>query len=201
MSKILLREFYSLCADGSCEDLLTEDEKKIVKNGGMIIPGLLQQSDMLNHNGRIYPHKVLAREVENYKKAVRERRAYGELDHSEDPVINLRNVSHLIREIWMDGNKVMGKIEILNTPSGQILQSILKSGGQVGMSSRALGSLKETPQGSIVEDDLALICFDAVSQNSTPNAFLTLRESKMDTRKVFTKADRIYRLLNDIVRK
>ena len=98
MGKVLLREFYELCEGGVCQDLLTEEEKRFVAVGGMILSGIMQKSDTVNGNGRIYPHKVLVREVENYSKLVKERRALGELDHPDDSVINLKNASIAIIE-------------------------------------------------------------------------------------------------------
>ena len=103
MSKKLLREYYELCEGGVCQDLLTEEEKKFVSNGGMILSGKLQEAEVQNGNGRVYPQKVLRREMQNYDKLVRERRALGELDHPDDSVINLKNASHLVTEVWWDG--------------------------------------------------------------------------------------------------
>ena len=91
MKKVLLREYYELCEGGVCQELLTEDEKAYVADGGMILSGVMQRADAQNGNGRVYPYKVLMREVENYSKLVKERRALGELDHPEDSVINLKN--------------------------------------------------------------------------------------------------------------
>ena len=102
----LLREYYELCEGGVCQDLLTEDEKRFVSSGGMILTGKLQQANTENGNGRIYPYNVLVREVKNYEKLVRESRALGELDHPDDSVINLKNASHLVTSIWMDGDSV-----------------------------------------------------------------------------------------------
>jgi len=109
MSKKLLREYYELCEGGVCQDLLTEEEKRFVAEGGMILSGIMQKSDTQNGNGRVYPHRVLEREVKNYAKLVKERRALGELDHPDDSVINLRNASHMVTEIWMEGKDVKGK--------------------------------------------------------------------------------------------
>ena len=138
------------------------------------------------------------REVENYKKLVKERRALGELDHPEDSVINLRNASHMVTDIWMDNNAVMGKVQVLNTPSGQVLQSLVESGVKLGISSRGMGSVSESAGQTIVQEDFQLICFDFVSEPSTPNAFM-MREAKDYNNKVFTKSDRINRALNDIL--
>jgi hypothetical protein len=196
MSKKLLREYYELCEGGVCQDLLTEDEKRFVANGGMILSGKLQESDVQNGNGRVYPHKILEREMKNYTKLVKERRALGELDHPDDSVINLKNASHMVTEVWWDGSSVMGKVKVLNTPSGKILQELVGDGVKLGISSRGLGSVTENQGKTIVEDDFQLICFDFVSEPSTPNAFM-IKEAKEN--KVYTKADRINRALNSIL--
>ena len=198
MSKVLLREYYELCEGGVCQDLLTEDEKRYVANGGMILSGIMQKADTVNGNGRIYPHKVLMKEVENYGKLVKERRALGELDHPEDSVINLKNASHLVTEIWWRDTDVMGKVKVLDTPSGKVLQELVKSGVSLGISSRGMGSVREDQNQTIVEDDFQLICFDFVSEPSTPGAFM-MKEAREYQNKVFTKADRINRLLNEVL--
>ncbi len=172
MSKVLLREYYELCEGGVCQDLLTEDEKRFVAEGGMILSGIMQKSDTQNGNGRVYPHRVLMREVENYKKLVKERRALGELDHPDDSVINLKNASHMVTAVWFEGKDVMGKVQVLNTPSGNILRSLVESGVKLGISSRGMGSVSESQGSTVVEDDFQLICFDFVSEPSTPNAFM-----------------------------
>ena len=196
MKKVLLREYYELCEGGVCQDLLTEDEKKFIAEGGLILSGVMQRADAQNGNGRIYPHKILAREMENYSKLVKERRALGELDHPDDSVINLKNASHMVTSVWWDGKDVMGKVQVLNTPSGQILKALVESGVKLGISSRGLGSVHESSQGTIVEDDFQLICFDFVSEPSTTGAFM-MKEHKEPN--VFTKADKINRMLNDIL--
>ena len=197
-SKVILREFYELCEGGVCHDLLTEAEKKEVANGTMYLTGKLQACDQVNGNGRIYPAKVLLPEVENYKKIVREQRALGELDHPDDSVVNLKNASHIVTDIWVDGKDVMGKCKVLNTPSGQILKSLVESGVKLGISSRGLGSVHEESGNTIVENDFQLICFDFVSEPSTNGAFMNLSESKKSPN-IFTKADKINRILTDIV--
>ena len=198
MKKVLLREYYELCEGGVCQDLLTEEEKKFVKNGGMMLSGKLQEADVQNGNGRVYPQTILEREMQNYTKLVKERRALGELDHPDDSVINLKNASHMVTEIWWDGASVMGKVKVLNTPSGKILQELVNDGVKLGISSRGLGSVRESKGQTIVEDDFQLICFDFVSEPSTPEAYMSLQESK-NSPNIFTKADRINRLLNGIV--
>ena len=195
MTKLLLTEYYELCEGGVCQDLLTEHEKAFVANGGMILSGVMQRADAQNGNGRVYPRAVLMREMETYTKLVKERRALGELDHPEDSVINLKNASHLVTDCWWDGDDVMGKVQILNTPSGQVLQELVSSGVKLGISSRGMGSVHESDGQTIVEDDFQLICFDFVSEPSTTGAFM-LREHKEPN--IFTKADKINRALNDI---
>jgi hypothetical protein len=188
MSKKLLREYYALCDGNTCKDLLTEEEKRFISNGGMILTGVMQKSDTRNGNGRVYPHNVL----------MRERRALGELDHPDDSVINLKNASHMITEVWWDGNAVMGKAKVLDTPSGKILRSLVDSGVTLGISSRGMGSVNEVNGDTIVEDDFQLICFDFVSEPSTPGAFM-MKEAKEFNNNVFTKADKINRLLNEVL--
>lgn len=198
MNKLLLREYFELCAGGFCEDLLTEQEKREIKNGAFYLTGVMQRADAKNGNGRVYPENILRREVENYKKLVSENRALGELDHPDESVINLKNASHIVTDIWWNGKDVMGKVKILTTPSGQILKSLVESGVKLGISSRGLGSVKEKAGLTYVEDDFQLICFDFVSEPSTVGAFMGLSESKK-TPNIFNKSDRINRLLNDII--
>lgn len=109
MGKKLLREYYALCEGGVCQDLLTEEEKRYVADGGMILSGIMQMTETQNGNGRVYPHKTMVREVKNYQKLVQENRALGELDHPDDSVINLKNASHMVTEIWMDGQRLWEK--------------------------------------------------------------------------------------------
>tara|TARA_R100000008_G_scaffold86256_1_gene78598 strand:- start:73 stop:714 length:642 start_codon:yes stop_codon:yes gene_type:complete len=205
--KYVLREFYELCEGGVCQDLLTEEEKRMVKDGdAMFLTGIMQKYDVENGNGRVYGKKVLEREVKNYKKVVEDNRALGELDHPETSVINLQNVSHIVTDVWMDKEKVMGKIKVLETPSGKILKSLVESGVKVGISSRGLGSVTKRDNKSYVDDDFQLICFDIVSDPSTPGAYMNpdddadsmmeIRENKMPIEKIFNKADRINRVLN-----
>ena len=179
MSKTLLREFYALCEGGICQDLLTEDEKKYVSEGGMILSGRLQTADKQNGNGRVYPYNVLKREMNNYMKIVEDNRACGELDHPDDSVVNLKNVSHIVTDCWWDGKDVMGKIKVLDTPSGRILKDLVNAGVKLGISSRGLGSVTESANGTVtVENDFQLICFDMVSEPSTPNAYVYPERNK-----------------------
>jgi len=194
----LLREFYELCEGGICQDLLTEEEKrKVREEGAVYLSGLMQEANVENGNQRVYPPEVLMKEIENYKKAVTERRALGELDHPDDSVINLKNASHLVVDIWNDGQKVYGKIEVLDTPSGRILKDLISAGVKLGISSRGLGSLKEKAGKKYVQDDYQLICFDMVSEPSTPNAFMV---SEAKDRDPLGRRDRINRALNEVIR-
>ena len=198
MGKQLLREYYELCEGGVCQDLLTEAEKKFVTEGGMILTGKLQEGGVVNGNQRMYPPEVIMREVKNYQKLVEEKRALGELDHPENNMISLERVSHRVTAIWMEGNTAMGKVQVLNTPSGKILQELVMGGCTMGISSRGMGSVREDKGMTIVEDDFQLICFDFVSEPSTPGAFM-MRESKELQNKVHTRGDRINRLLNEVL--
>ena len=194
----LLREFYELCEGGVCQDLLTEAEKSFVRDGGMMLTGKLQEADVQNGNGRVYPHAIMEREVKKYAQLVGENRALGELDHPDSSIINLVNVSHMVTEVWMDGPSVMGKIKVLNTPSGQILRALVESGVKTGISSRGMGSVKEQMGKTIVEDDFQLICFDIVSEPSTPNAFMALSENRLMNEQV-EKKNKIINLLDSIL--
>ena len=203
MGKTLLREYYALCDGGICQDFLTEAEKKLVADGKKFyMTGCMQKYDTPNGNGRVYSKKVLQREIENYWKLVKERRALGELDHPDDSVINLKNASHLVTDMWWDGPALMGKVEILDTPSGKILRNLAESGVTLGISSRGLGSVREERGRSMVEDDFQLICFDFVSEPSTPGAFMHTKGAMHEAKEpnIFTKADKINRILNDILR-
>ena len=199
MSKGLLREYFALCDGGVCQDLLTESEKKYVAEGGMILSGKLQEGDRKNGNGRVYPTGVLSREIDNYKQIVKDMRALGELDHPESSIINLNNVSHLVLDVWMEGKVVMGKLKVLDTPSGKILRSLIEGGAQLGISSRGLGSVEQKGGKTMVQDDFQLICFDIVSDPSTPDAYMRIAENKIPERQIFQKKDRVNRLLNDII--
>lgn len=151
------------------------------KGGNLIVEGIIQRANAKNQNGRIYPRETLYREFEKYNKGpVAERRATGELDHPESPVINLKNVSHIFTKIWWDGDDVWGRMEILNTPSGNILKTLFMEGITVGVSSRGMGSVKQLGENTVeVQDDFELLCIDAVSTPSTHGSFMKpLKEGK-----------------------
>jgi hypothetical protein len=197
MSKKLLREFFALCDGGICQDLLTEAEKKFVAEGGMILSGICQRANTLNGNGRMYNEQILRREVKNYQKLIDENRALGELDHPDSSVVELSKVSHKVTKLWMEGDDVYGKLQVLPTPAGNILRSLVESGVQVGISSRGLGSVREQNGHTIVEDDFQLICFDMVSEPSTPGAFM-MREHKEPLNE--NRSDKLNRLFNEVLK-
>jgi hypothetical protein len=149
---------------------LTENVNK--DNGNLMVEGILATAEVKNGNGRYYSRDLWEREMGKYSQLIKERRAMGELDHPEATVINLKNVSHIINEYWWDEDKVMGKIEILPTPSGQILKELVKSGVTVGVSSRGMGSLKDVGGLMEVQDDFELLCWDFVSTPSNPDSFM-----------------------------
>lgn len=196
MSKQLLREWISL----DYTPLMIKESRE--KNEGrLILSGIIQKADTKNQNKRVYPSQILRREIENYQKAVRENRAVGELDHPETSSVSLDRASHVVREMWWDGNNVCGKVEVLNTPKGQILQSLLESGISIGISSRGVGSTERTDEGfDMVQPDYQIICFDIVSEPSTPGAYL-MPEGRVVgvSAPRLSRADRIFRALNDVV--
>lgn len=181
-------------------DMIKESREN--NNGKVVMKGILQKADTLNQNGRIYPMSVLEREVRNYQKFIAENRALGELDHPDSSVVNLKNVSHVIKEAYLDRGVVYGTVELLDTPSGKILQSLVESGVKLGISSRGVGSVKKQGDYHIVQDDFQLICWDYVSEPSTPGAFM-LPEGRTinskELRNIFNKSDRIDRIVNDIL--
>jgi len=180
----------------------TIKESKESNGGKIMMKGILQKSDTLNQNGRIYPQIILEREVRNYQKFIAENRALGECDHPDSSVVELKNVSHIVREAYMDGDICYGVVELLNTPAGKILQSLVESGVTLGISSRGVGSTKRDGNYDIVQDDFQLICWDFVSEPSTPGAFV-MREGReikrSDLNKVFNRTDRIDRIFNEIL--
>jgi len=143
--------------------------------GGMVVQGVLQRAGAKNQNGRVYPKNILMRECQRYEREyITQNRALGELDHPESSVVNLNNVSHNVLKIWWDGDDLKGAVQILDTPSGNILKSLFKAGITLGISSRGLGSVKELRSEGIVEvqPDFELICWDFVSNPSTHGAFM-----------------------------
>lgn len=175
MQPFILLEYNSLTPI----DRRTKLMESIERNGGsLIVSGVLQRADAKNQNGRVYPRPILERECKKYQEnEIAEKRAYGELDHPDSSVINLKNVSHVVREIWWKGDDLCGKVEILNTPSGNILKELILADLTVGISSRGMGSTKKINEDTDqVEDDFQLVGWDFVSNPSTHGAFMQVTE-------------------------
>lgn len=171
---------------------LTEGTKSPV--GNPIVEGILTTAEVKNGNGRYYPKELWEREISKYMESVRENRALGELDHPDSSIINLKNVSHNIRKIWWDGDHVLGQIEILPTPSGNILKALIENNISVGVSTRGMGSLKEIGETMEVQDDFELLCWDFVSQPSNPGSYMRpamMNEGLNPTTNKYNKIDSI----------
>ena len=170
-----------------------------VTGGNPMVEGILATAEVKNGNGRYYPKSIWTREIDKYMDSVKNSRALGELDHPESTVINLKNVSHNIKDLWWDGDYIMGKIEILPTPSGNILKALIDNGIQVGVSSRGMGSVKQMGETLEVQDDFELLCWDFVSTPSNPGSWMhpsRLNESiEKGSTKDYTKANEIIREL------
>jgi hypothetical protein len=178
-------------------------EAKFNPNATLIVEGVVQRANAKNENGRVYPKEILEREVQKYIDGpIAQNRALGELDHPESSIISLKNVCHNIKELWWDGDDLFGKIEVLNTPSGNILKDLFLNNITVGISSRGMGSVKQLGEGTVeVQDDLELICFDFVSTPSTHGAYMkpttSLNESKLYLSD--NKYSKINELITDII--
>ena len=160
------------------------------KNSGrLVVRGILQKAVEENQNGRVYSRTLLEREAGKYNELINDRRALGELDHPESSVVNLQNVSHNVTKMWWEGDSLMGDVEVLSTPSGNILKELFKSGITLGISSRGMGTTRENEGKTVVNDDFELVAFDFVSNPSTRGAFLepvSLNESVSHETKVVT---------------
>ena len=177
-------------------------ESREINEGKILLKGVLQKSDTLNQNGRIYPRAILERELRNYQKFIRENRALGECDHPDTSVVELKNASHIVRDANMEGDTVYGIVELLDTPSGKILQSLIESGVTLGISSRGVGTTRRDGDNQVVNEDFQLICFDMVSEPSTPGAFMMSEGKDISTSELdnfFTKSDKINRIFNEIL--
>lgn len=165
------------------------------------VEGIMQRAGAKNQNGRVYDKRILQREVDKYvQEFVKNGNAYGELDHPESAIVSLKNASHIIKELWWKGDELMGRVELLNTPSGNIVKEIIRAGHTIGISSRGTGSVAQTNEGTLeVQPDFELVCWDFVSNPSTHGAFMnpiSLNESTQAVSK-FSKLDSI---INDILR-
>ena len=197
MSKSLLIE-YSIFSPKSTS--LTEGIKG---SRNLIVEGVVQRADSKNQNGRIYPKDTLEKVVLVYiSTSIAENRALGELDHPESSVINLKNVSHNILKLWWDGDDLMGKIEILPTPSGNILRELFANNITVGISSRGMGSVQPLGEGTVeVQDDFELLCWDFVSTPSTQGAFMkpTGLNENYNPKQQTDKYSKINSIVSDII--
>ena len=167
-------------------------EGKEGKDSPMLVEGVLATAEVKNGNGRYYSKSLWEREMDKYSELIEQRRSVGELDHPESSVVNLKNVSHLISEYNWDGDNVMGKIEILPTPSGNILKELIKSGVTVGVSSRGMGSLEDKGGVMEVQDDFELLCWDFVSTPSNPGSYMhMIQEGEIARQYDYTKVNQI----------
>ena len=185
MSKKLLIETHTVNISPS---QLNENVSK--ENGNLVVEGILATVEVKNGNGRYYKKELWEREMDKYQELINERRSLGELDHPESQVINLQNVSHLVTDYSWDGDNIMGKIEILPTPAGNILKELIKNGVTVGVSSRGMGSLEQRGDIMEVQDDFELLCWDFVSTPSNPGSFMgVLQEGKNTVTYDYTKVN------------
>jgi hypothetical protein len=169
--------------------MLTEERSE---NGNLLVKGILATAEVKNGNGRYYSRELWEREINKYMENVNTNRALGELDHPDSSIINLKNVSHNIKQIWWDGDNVMGVIELLPTPSGNILTSLFQNNIPVGVSSRGMGSLKQMGELMEVQDDFELLCWDFVSTPSNPGSYMgKLNEGKTDNDNKHAKVNSI----------
>ena len=166
-------------------------EGKMTKRGNPIVEGILATIEVKNGNGRFCPRSLWEREMDKYSALIKENRAVGELDHPESQVVNLKNVSHNIIDVYWQGDDIIGKIEVLPTPSGNILKALLDSGIKVGVSSRGMGSLEQNGDIMEVQDDFELLCWDFVSTPSNPGSFMALKEGKENNINQYAKANSI----------
>ena len=176
-------------------------------NGRLVVKGVLQRAEAKNQNGRIYPREILVREAKKYTQDfIKQRRAMGELDNPESSVVNLQNVSHNVKEMHFEGDNLLGTVEVLGTPSGNILKELFKAGIKLGISSRGMGSVETVNEGDAqeVQDDFELIAFDFVSNPSTHGAFMHPVNESVDKVKVVgrTCGDycKVESIINDIMR-
>lgn len=176
--------------------LVTESMEE--NNGRVVVQGVIQRANALNQNKRIYPKHILEREVDRYRDLVKERRSLGELDHPDSSVVNLANTSHLVSDLWWDGDDLMAKIEVLPTPSGNILKQLFAAGVKIGISSRGLGTTREIGQGKVeVQDDYEILCWDMVSNPSTQGSFVSPINESVDRSK--NTKNHMYSEINNII--
>jgi hypothetical protein len=177
-------------------------ESMTSNNGRLLVKGVLQRAEATNQNGRVYPKPILEREATKYNDVnIKQRRALGELDHPDSSIVNLNNVSHNIVEMHWNGNDLVGTVEVLTTPAGNILRELFKAGITLGISSRGMGSVRELGEGKVaVQDDFDLIAFDFVSNPSTQGAFLKPVNESVNNGLISTnKYNTVNRIITDIL--
>ena len=172
-----------------------------VPTSNPLVEGILATCEVKNGNGRYYSRELWEREMDKYMENVNANRALGELDHLDSSIINLKNVSHNIKKIWWDGDNVMGAIELLPTPSGNILRALFENKIPVGVSSRGMGSLKQMGDLMEVQDDFELLCWDFVSTPSNPGSYMKekgmMNESK--TPQQHNQYNKVNSIITDIL--
>ena len=171
--------------------------ESVAPSGNPLVEGILATAEVKNGNGRYYSKDLWEREINKYKVLVDENRATGELDHPDSSIINLQNVSHIIREMWWDGDNVIGKIEVLPTSAGNILKALIENNVQVGVSSRGMGSLEDRNGVLEVQDDFELLCWDFVSTPSNPGSYMHMIKEGQEVQ--VDKYSKINTLLSEIL--
>jgi hypothetical protein len=199
----LLKEYRQINFD---QEMIKEYQEAEKEGRPIVVKGVIQKADEENQNHRVYPYDILKPKVEKYiKEFVEEGVAIGELDHTDSPIVEGSNASHIIRKIWWEGKDVWGDIELLDTPKGKICQEFVKKGIPLGISSRAIGSIDESSKTNTVKEDLEFICWDTVIHPSTNDAYLRLYEARdlgaIDISKCYPVSVRLKNTLSEILKR
>lgn len=173
------------------------------KPGVFEVEGIMQRAGAKNQNGRVYKKSILEREANRYiEEFIKRGNAYGELDHPDSPVVSLKNASHVVKELWWEGDELMGRVELLNTPYGNIVKEIVKAGHAIGISSRGTGTVEPTNEGTLeVQSDFELVGWDFVSNPSTHGSFMHKKGALQEQKEVLDKYGKIHTIIDDILRK
>jgi hypothetical protein len=167
---LLLKEYHALSPN-------SYEIKEINGSPRVVLKGVLQRANAINGNGRVYEKKILEREINRYGQFISEKRSVGELDHCNSTEVNLKNASHVVENVWWEGNELKGQIRLLNTTAGKEAQALINDGITLGISTRGLGSVTERDGIVTVNEDYHLVCWDLVHDPSTTGAFM-LKEGK-----------------------
>ena len=172
-------------------DVIKESYGQLEHSKPFVFYATLQKYGVPNRNGRVYPEKILKREAEKYQEIIKRGMSISELNHPESSLIDLDRVSHLITDMWWEGNVLMGKVKLLTSPGfhergvvtskGDVAANLMRQGVTMGVSSRGVGSLVKQGEQNEVQGDFELICFDLVSSPSTPGAYLYLNKEDRPT--------------------